>query len=77
MVRFSAAGCTSCHHKEAAPDCLSCHHDIRQRSAASPLGDFPHAFHVDDLELECGACHDLTPGKPVRLDEEICAGCHE
>jgi hypothetical protein len=76
IVRFKAAGCASCHHKEAVPDCLSCHRNIRERVASS-LGDFPHAFHVDDLGLECADCHEVTPGRPVRLNEETCAGCHE
>jgi nitrate/TMAO reductase-like tetraheme cytochrome c subunit len=77
IVRFGAAGCSACHHQEPASDCLGCHRDVRQRTVVSLLGDFPHAFHVDDLELECAACHDLTPGRPVRLDEEVCSGCHQ
>jgi nitrate/TMAO reductase-like tetraheme cytochrome c subunit len=77
VIRFGSAGCESCHHRDEAADCMSCHEGIRHRTVESPLGDFPHALHVDDMELECEGCHDLSPGKAVKLIEETCTACHE
>jgi hypothetical protein len=77
IVRFDAAGCEACHHRNERADCLGCHRGIREHTVQSPLGAFPHASHLDDLGLECAGCHDLAPGKPVRLKQDTCAGCHE
>ena len=76
VVRFGAAGCESCHHREVAADCLACHGGIRERTVESPLGDFPHILHLDELELECADCHELSGDEPVRLIEETCVNCH-
>ena len=76
IVRFDAAGCESCHHKDAKADCLSCHASVRQRKVASFRGEFDHAFHLDEAGQTCADCHDLTPGKPVVLKKETCASCH-
>jgi len=77
VVKFGAEGCESCHHKEASADCMTCHSGIKKKTVPSFRGDFPHAAHVDDMELECSTCHTLSPGKPVLLDKEACASCHE
>ncbi|HEU4402911.1 MAG TPA: cytochrome c3 family protein, partial [Candidatus Polarisedimenticolia bacterium] len=76
VVRFDAAGCAACHHREAKADCLSCHAAIRQRKVRSFRGDFDHAFHLDEAGQTCADCHDLVPGRPVRLKQETCATCH-
>jgi hypothetical protein len=76
VVRFGAAGCTSCHHRDASADCASCHAGVREGTVASPLGAFDHVFHLDDMGLTCGDCHQLKSGRPADLNEETCAGCH-
>ena len=77
VVRFDAAGCASCHHKDAAADCLSCHEGIRAPKVPSPLGPFDHAVHLDDVGQTCADCHDLAPGRRVRLKQDHCAECHD
>ncbi|HXH27395.1 MAG TPA: cytochrome c3 family protein, partial [Candidatus Polarisedimenticolia bacterium] len=76
IVRFSAAGCESCHHADAKAACLNCHAGIRTRKVQSPLGSFDHAFHLDEAGQGCSDCHELAAGKPVRLKTETCQGCH-
>lgn len=76
IVRFDAAGCESCHHRETKAGCADCHAGIRAGKVESPRGPFDHAFHLDDAGQGCADCHELAPGKPVRLREETCAGCH-
>ncbi len=76
IVFFAAAGCESCHHKDAGASCLACHASIRGRKVASFRGEFDHAFHLDEAGQTCADCHDLTPGKPVVLKKETCASCH-
>jgi nitrate/TMAO reductase-like tetraheme cytochrome c subunit len=79
IVRFTAAGCESCHHKGVDPstDCLSCHAGITGRKVPSPRGSFDHALHLDAAGLSCDACHEAAPAGPVRLRKEACANCHE
>jgi hypothetical protein len=75
-VRFRAEGCDSCHHREPLADCLGCHSEVRESPVASPLGEFDHAFHLDDLDQSCTDCHALSSGRPVELQTDICTGCH-
>jgi len=77
IVRFDAAGCESCHHKDAKAECLTCHASIRGRKVASFRGEFDHAFHLDEAGQSCADCHELAAGKPVVLKRETCAACHE
>ncbi|MHC4107496.1 MAG: cytochrome c3 family protein [Planctomycetota bacterium] len=76
IVHIDAATCESCHHEDTAADCSTCHGGLRQRAVKSHLGEFSHAFHVDDLELECGDCHDRSVAGQARLDDETCTTCH-
>ncbi len=76
VVRFDAAGCESCHHKDAGADCLTCHASVRTRKVASFRGEFDHAFHLDEAGQACADCHDLSPGQPVHLKKGTCATCH-
>lgn len=77
IVRFGPSGCANCHHREPIADCHTCHGDIRGGTVASPLGDFDHAFHLDDMELGCTDCHDPSPGGAMPVNRETCANCHE
>jgi nitrate/TMAO reductase-like tetraheme cytochrome c subunit len=78
IVRFDAAGCTSCHHREAASRCASCHPSA---GPAGPVktsrGDFDHAFHVEGLELDCSDCHAAREDGGLQLLDLTCTGCHE
>ncbi len=76
VIRFGAAGCESCHHKDAGDDCASCHEGIRGRTFPSDLGDFSHDQHIDGAGLSCPDCHKPQPDGAVRLDTDACAGCH-
>ncbi|MFQ5876460.1 MAG: cytochrome c3 family protein [Acidobacteriota bacterium] len=76
VVRFGAGGCASCHHRDPAAACAPCHAGVRRGTVPSPLGPFDHAFHLDEMELDCGGCHLPGPGGRPRLDREICASCH-
>jgi hypothetical protein len=76
LVRFDAAACESCHHRDTAADCMKCHGSLIRRKVASLLGEFDHGFHLDDLELECADCHDRAVGKGSSLNEQTCAACH-
>jgi nitrate/TMAO reductase-like tetraheme cytochrome c subunit len=76
VLRYAPAGCESCHHKDPGADCLVCHSGVRDRVLPTERGEFRHAFHIDEAGQTCADCHDLAPGKPVRLKEETCAGCH-
>ncbi len=75
-LRLSAGDCTSCHHQDAARSCLDCHADTRRRTWPTELGDFSHAVHSGDMELECSTCHgsSATPRRPA--SREACADCH-
>ncbi len=76
VVRFEAAGCDSCHHKEAKADCLACHSGVRGRKVASFRGEFDHAFHLDEVGQACADCHELAPAGTATLKQETCATCH-
>lgn len=76
VIRFGAAGCESCHHRDTKADCLACHQSVRKSKVHSSLGDFDHAFHLDDAGQVCTDCHQLAPGEPVRLKTEHCTDCH-
>lgn len=78
VVAFDADGCLTCHHDADAPrDCRDCHSDITTRMVESPLGEFPHQTHVEGMEMECSACHQISPGGEPVLQEEFCGECHE
>ena len=77
IVFFDAAGCENCHHRNAGTECLSCHASIRGRKVTSFRGPFDHAFHLDEAGQTCADCHEIAPGKPVRLKKETCATCHD
>lgn len=77
IVRFDAGGCASCHHTEPAADCRTCHADIVGRAVRSPLGEFQHSLHLDDLGLACGDCHAMSDDGVPGLQSGTCAGCHE
>jgi hypothetical protein len=75
-LQFGAEGCASCHHREEAIECATCHGDVLTRTVESELGDFPHELHIEEVELECGECHEPGgPGVFVR-SQEICSDCH-
>ncbi|HKY31097.1 MAG TPA: cytochrome c3 family protein [Candidatus Polarisedimenticolia bacterium] len=76
VLRFGRAGCDSCHHQDDSKDCLSCHASVRGGVLPNALGDFSHAFHLDEAGQSCADCHELKPGYPVRLIQEHCAACH-
>ncbi len=75
-LRFSSAGCESCHHKEPRKACLQCHSGILKRDVASFRGEFSHSLHVD-MDLACEGCHKIEIDRSVVLNREICADCHE
>jgi len=77
VVRFGEPGCERCHHRDLGAGCLGCHGGIKEGTVPSFKGEFTHALHTDELELECAGCHTLTPGGPVALEKEACAACHE
>ncbi len=79
VVRFDASGCMSCHHARvrAGADCAGCHAGIRGKTIRVALGDFSHAFHLDEAGQTCADCHEVSPGGPVRLKKETCAACHD
>jgi len=76
IVRYDASGCESCHHARPEADCAACHTEIRTKTIKVSRGKFSHAQHVDDVGQTCVDCHELAPGKPPRLKEETCVGCH-
>ncbi len=76
VLAFDAGGCASCHHRDEGADCSTCHASILKRTVDSPLGDFDHAFHIDDVGAECALCHGLAPGAPPTLNEDACSDCH-
>jgi predicted CXXCH cytochrome family protein len=78
IVRFGAAGCVPCHHKQAtveAPACMTCHGDVTQRTVTSFRGEFSHQAHVAQ-GLECASCHTAGTVDP-RPAKAVCAQCHE
>jgi hypothetical protein len=78
IVTFRADGCLSCHHEGGGDrDCSDCHTDLMERTVESPLGAFPHAAHVEGLELQCASCHDIAAGGGISLNRDFCAECHE
>ena len=76
ILRPDAGACESCHHREPVADCLSCHEGIRSRKVKTSLGDFDHAFHLDEAGQTCKDCHELDPGGAARLRKDHCADCH-
>jgi len=76
VVRFGKSGCMSCHHQKPEADCIKCHAAVRQHEVKSFRGDFDHAMHIDDAEVACAACHDVS-ATPPRLKTETCKTCHE
>jgi nitrate/TMAO reductase-like tetraheme cytochrome c subunit len=76
IVRFDESGCESCHHSRPETDCLACHAEIRKKTLKVSRGDFSHALHIDDAGQTCTDCHELAAGKPPRIKEETCTGCH-
>jgi hypothetical protein len=80
ILRFDAAGCESCHHKEAViakPEtCTPCHAGIKTGTVTSTRGAFSHALHIDDAEKTCADCHDLSTTPPT-LKKEACKECHD
>lgn len=77
VVVFGADGCLSCHHEEGlGKDCAHCHVDITSREVESPLGPFSHALHVEEMEMDCGICHEVEAGGEVRLQTAFCRECH-
>ncbi len=77
-LTLTAADCGSCHHGEAARgrQCLDCHSGVLDRTFATELGDFPHSFHVVDMEQACGDCHGEAPRISAEADREFCSDCH-
>jgi len=75
-LAIDASGCDSCHHGGDAPDCRVCHASIRGGTVESPLGDFDHAFHLDDVGAECSTCHEVSESGSATLNENACADCH-
>lgn len=76
VVRFDRRGCSTCHHQETGADCLTCHADVREREIKIDLGEFSHAFHLDDVELTCADCHG-EPSTHMQVQRQVCADCHE
>ena len=72
MLTISASDCGSCHHGEAARgrQCLDCHSGVFDRTFATDLGDFPHSFHVVDMELACDGCHGEAPAISAQANQE-------
>ena len=75
-LRLAARDCTSCHHREEARACLDCHAGTRRRTFTTEIGEFSHAVHSGDMELECDACHGQPPQVRLPADREACAECH-
>ncbi len=81
-LKLGAGSCQACHHGSvgaagsAPPDCLGCHAGIRDRTFPVELGEFSHAVHVDDMELECAACHGAAPALARAPESAVCSDCH-
>jgi nitrate/TMAO reductase-like tetraheme cytochrome c subunit len=71
-----ATDCSTCHHGGPTKPCLSCHGEIEKRTFPTENGDFAHAVHVGDMELECTLCHGSGPAFHVPANREACAECH-
>lgn len=77
IVRFDAAGCSSCHHQDTERDCVSCHAAPGPAQAIrTSRGEFDHAFHVEGFELDCSDCHVPGKGGGLELQGLTCTGCH-
>ena len=82
-MKIGARECGFCHHKKStgvlpyAPACTHCHEIPR-----SPLTiegtekEFSHAFHVEEVGLECSSCH-IPEGRRMGFEKERCEECHE
>jgi nitrate/TMAO reductase-like tetraheme cytochrome c subunit len=79
IVRFTADGCESCHHKDVADTtgCLSCHRGITLGTVPSPRGPFDHGLHLDAVGLTCDSCHEAAKGGPVQFKKDACSTCHD
>jgi len=76
-LKLNANSCAACHHGGAKPTtCARCHGEIEQKTYATENGEFDHAFHVGDMELECSGCHGDGPGFRVPADRAACSDCH-
>jgi len=75
-LSFGSEGCASCHHADASADCAACHAAIRKGKVASSLGDFDHAFHLDEAGADCATCHQAAPGGAFTLNGDACSTCH-
>ena len=75
-VRITAGSCESCHHGEAGHSCLDCHSVIMERAFDSELGDFEHAAHVREMEIQCAECHGEAAAMERTPDFEVCSACH-
>jgi nitrate/TMAO reductase-like tetraheme cytochrome c subunit len=76
IVRYDASGCEACHHSRPEMDCAVCHAAIRTKTLKVARGNFSHTMHIDDAGQTCVDCHELAAGKPARIKEETCVGCH-
>jgi nitrate/TMAO reductase-like tetraheme cytochrome c subunit len=77
-LRLGADDCSSCHH--GGPDrgtCLDCHGPLLEQTFTTEKGEFDHALHVTEMELDCETCHGEPPGGRLPADREVCATCHE
>jgi hypothetical protein len=70
--------CATCHHSPSDDrGCIDCHGGVLEETFSTELGEFNHALHVQDLELDCASCHGEPPGGSLPADREACAMCHE
>jgi nitrate/TMAO reductase-like tetraheme cytochrome c subunit len=72
----AARDCGACHHRQAKTPCLSCHADTLRRPLTTELGEFSHAVHTGEMELECSLCHGRAPDFERRADRQACEECH-
>ena len=65
---LSAAGAcrTFCHGKAFNPEFVTYKGD-----------DLPHQAHVDEFELGCENCHSTTEHGKTKIEQSVCADCHE
>ncbi len=75
-LTISVGDCKSCHHADTARRCLDCHAGVLERTYPTELGDFPHSFHVVDMEKGCAECHGQAPALAAKADRSFCADCH-
>jgi hypothetical protein len=78
IVRLGVEDCLSCHHRDTDESrCSTCHGGITAAAVESPLGPFEHSLHVEEMELSCTACHELSRRGAATLQQELCSECHE